>query len=1381
MARAAVIPGVVAADVPQQRATRGRGRTPTTTTTAADAQEVKKAEPAKRGRKPGKITTTATASTAKNKKSAVDADGDMEDEEDDDLSFDVGSTATTTTRKATKSARSTKKGTTNSVVEDNASSEEDDDELADFEVTKKKAGRPAKAKTAPMATVTATKSTRGRPKTVKATEQQEQYVATEKKTRGRRPAAKQTMDNDKTIYVATASTMSSLAKTRTLGDPAKKKKVTFADLTDSDNEASEAEEQKPATKSTARKATTATKSSGLKAKPVRKAGTATRGRPPKSQTTAAVKPLSPKKATQLAKVSSSSASSGDEDELAREKTVYSLVVQKSPVKSQEPQHTGLSSPVKRIMLPGQVSTPARPPSRGTIQQDENSVPSLPNPSSTLRDSVFMGSPARRPPPSTSKETIRDTPRRGPLFISHPSASKLATTETNSFMQKLSPLKASPKKGGNLASLMSASPEKGSSTPFNAKLSLLKSPAKRIQSPFVLQMLHESKPLQPESDMVEDVDTEMRDDDVFVDDKANELSDDELSMDLKTVGNANDDDDVFVDHPVDHVLSEDENEHTSAVDEEVEAVQIVQDHAEIVQEAEPVDDVHEDIEDQPEEIADEEDVEMSQDEPDMNDENRDPQDVEDQENIYVSEMNENVESDAEMEEDVQEPDEHASSEVASENVDNVQPATEEIAEQLPATEQQDAINDHIEEPAESDNMDSNEVVIHPEPEEEDDDTIPVTDTPRSVTTLQSARSSIDPQDVVRADEVDEVVSISTQGTPRFIPPAAPSPPIASSMRHFKMSYRDHGDDMSEYGSSPASRRQSVFSNRNSILPHSGDAVDDTFTSLAAKLDSWKASSPAKQRSKSPQRSMFSPVVPKNLTAPRQSIQGNKYSQIQSMRQSLAARHSLANSVVMDGDESDTVARQSPEREPSQLVKVGDEQTQVETNMAKAKEKLPRVSMSITPVRVNRDAIRTVHTVSKVPLKPEADESPIKYPRKRARSMSVDIQLPIRALPGRVKLVPKSRKSTTPDSPIPTPTKRSPLAEIKDTAESEYAVPSTTASPAKTPRRDVKADQQCLRGAVVFVDVHTTEGEDASGIFVELLTQMGAKCVKSWAWNPRSSHSPGVDGTESSNSKVGITHVVYKDGGVRTMEKVRQAGDLVKCVGVGWVLEYVLSLPFLLIHSDDRDSCERANKWVDEAHYYVDSTIIPRGGAKRRKSMQPRALANVNGSLQSSTSSSSSSLSSSIGHGSSTSSRRSGHPANLEDTMEDFRRMSPNNSINEHSSPKTPTSVRTPNYKNNTNADDDDDNEDSEYNFNFNFDFSAMSPATPGFLRLTQQTCPPKQSNQGLFSSMLSDSSRGLSLDDSDGSSSGANLRAKLEAARRKSLAFKPRFGSPLSRS
>ena len=95
---------------------------------------------------------------------------------------------------------------------------------------------------------------------------------------------------------------------------------------------------------------------------------------------------------------------------------------------------------------------------------------------------------------------------------------------------------------------------------------------------------------------------------------------------------------------------------------------------------------------------------------------------------------------------------------------------------------------------------------------------------------------------------------------------------------------------------------------------------------------------------------------------------------------------------------------------------------------------------------------------------------------------------------------------------------------------------------------------LQGAVVFVDVHTTEGADASGIFVELMTQMGAKCTRTWAWNPRASMIvSGQDSAATAGGKIGITHVVYKDGGKRTLEKVRDTKGVVKCVGVGWVLE------------------------------------------------------------------------------------------------------------------------------------------------------------------------------------------------------------------------------------
>ena len=44
-----------------------------------------------------------------------------------------------------------------------------------------------------------------------------------------------------------------------------------------------------------------------------------------------------------------------------------------------------------------------------------------------------------------------------------------------------------------------------------------------------------------------------------------------------------------------------------------------------------------------------------------------------------------------------------------------------------------------------------------------------------------------------------------------------------------------------------------------------------------------------------------------------------------------------------------------------------------------------------------------------------------------------------------------------------------------------------------------------------------------------------------------------------------------------------------------------------------SCERENKWLPESPYSVDTTLVPRGGHRRRKSMEPKALANLNGTL------------------------------------------------------------------------------------------------------------------------------------------------------------------------
>lgn len=205
--------------------------------------------------------------------------------------------------------------------------------------------------------------------------------------------------------------------------------------------------------------------------------------------------------------------------------------------------------------------------------------------------------------------------------------------------------------------------------------------------------------------------------------------------------------------------------------------------------------------------------------------------------------------------------------------------------------------------------------------------------------------------------------------------------------------------------------------------------------------------------------------------------------------------------------------------------------------------------------------------------------------------------------------KSSKIRDNAAPIPTPSKaagintRTPVTGAKTKTPvtvSKAKTPAKTPGTSRTPLRTV--GNGVLTGAVVHVDVHTSEGADASGIYVELLTMMGARCIKEWRWNPRASVAPTVTGqeepavAETPSSGIGITHVVYKDGGKRTLEKVRAAKGQVLCVGVGWVLD-----------------CEREGKWLEETSYEVDSTIIPRGGSRRRKSMEPRMLINANGLL------------------------------------------------------------------------------------------------------------------------------------------------------------------------
>jgi len=200
--------------------------------------------------------------------------------------------------------------------------------------------------------------------------------------------------------------------------------------------------------------------------------------------------------------------------------------------------------------------------------------------------------------------------------------------------------------------------------------------------------------------------------------------------------------------------------------------------------------------------------------------------------------------------------------------------------------------------------------------------------------------------------------------------------------------------------------------------------------------------------------------------------------------------------------------------------------------------PSTPIYSTPRRVFSE--RVCHTVSKVPLKAAAEDSPMRpSPMKRSASISrLPVQRPSSNLTRSNTVISYSPSKRVHRSKSP-----SKDVEMQDAAtptKLDIEVWSTIATPARTPRRDLNT--ALLKGAIVFVDVHTTEGADASMLFTELLTQMGARAVKSWNWNGN-----------NEDGKVGITHVVFKDGSKRTLEKARQTGGVVSCVGVGWVLE------------------------------------------------------------------------------------------------------------------------------------------------------------------------------------------------------------------------------------
>ncbi|KAI4956382.1 hypothetical protein J4E91_000593 [Alternaria rosae] len=119
-------------------------------------------------------------------------------------------------------------------------------------------------------------------------------------------------------------------------------------------------------------------------------------------------------------------------------------------------------------------------------------------------------------------------------------------------------------------------------------------------------------------------------------------------------------------------------------------------------------------------------------------------------------------------------------------------------------------------------------------------------------------------------------------------------------------------------------------------------------------------------------------------------------------------------------------------------------------------------------------------------------------------------------------------------------------------------------AKTPKKtvawtDVQADESdlflydgILQGMVFYVDV-TRNGREQNFLFRGLLEDLGAKVVQDI-------------------SHASLSHVLFKDGSMSTLEKCLESKGAIKCVNVGWVLD-----------------SESNKKRMDEDKYLVDLSV------------------------------------------------------------------------------------------------------------------------------------------------------------------------------------------------
>ncbi|KAK5171845.1 uncharacterized protein LTR77_003481 [Saxophila tyrrhenica] len=230
-------------------------------------------------------------------------------------------------------------------------------------------------------------------------------------------------------------------------------------------------------------------------------------------------------------------------------------------------------------------------------------------------------------------------------------------------------------------------------------------------------------------------------------------------------------------------------------------------------------------------------------------------------------------------------------------------------------------------------------------------------------------------------------------------------------------------------------------------------------------------------------------------------------------------------------------------------------------------------------------------------PEVESTPVatpvaapgeRYPRMNLRNGYAD-QAKTLAGPVRFRTPTKTSPRKRPATAQKSDSLRKAALKGSTPRASHTPIKTPLKAPATTPAQEPMTPHPAepLRSVVALVEVFTLEGASASAPFVALLHRLGAKTTK--AWSER------------------VTHVIFKDGSPTTLQRVRLnnktaeekgSGPIVHCVNSRWVSD-----------------CDNEGARMDESDeaYAVDVAEIPRGGRRRRKSMEPSALLNIGGNI------------------------------------------------------------------------------------------------------------------------------------------------------------------------